>query len=132
VPPLEIVVGVRESLMLLVNSHIFKMAAMLKPNAKYNRRVAIIEGFRAGRLATEVIRFFGYPRSIVYNVMTKYTTLEQSNKVYQRERVTRKNAPRGPPQALISDDPGQSLRKLALIVGVSEPTIRRIAEKPSI
>ena len=89
-PPLEIVVGVRESLMLLVNSHIFKMAAMLKPNAKYNRRVAIIEGFRAGRLATEIIRFFGYPRSIVYNVMTKYTALEQSNKVYQRERVTRK------------------------------------------
>jgi len=131
VPPLEIVVGVRESLMLLVNSHIFKMAAMLKPNAKYNRRVAIIEGFRAGRLATEIIRFFGYPRSIVYNVMTKYTALEQSNKVYQRERVTRKNAPRGLPQALISD-PGQSLRKLTLIVGVSEPKIRRIAEEPSI
>jgi len=31
-------------------------------------------------------------------------------------------------QALISDDPGQLLRKLGSIVGVSEPTMRRIAE----
>ena len=38
-----VVVGVREKLMLLVNSHILKMAAMLKPNAEYNRRAAIIE-----------------------------------------------------------------------------------------
>jgi len=32
-------------------------------------------------------------------------------------------------QALISEDPGQSLQKLASIVDVSEPTIRRIAEE---
>ena len=43
--PSEVIVGVRE--MLLVNSYILKMAAMLKPSAKeYNRRAAIIEGFR--------------------------------------------------------------------------------------
>ena len=55
----EVVVGVRESLMLLVNSHILKIAAMLKPSAKYNRRAAIIESLRAERSATEIIRFFG-------------------------------------------------------------------------
>jgi len=70
--PPEIVVGVRESLMLLVNSHIFKIAAMLKPSAEYNRRAAIIEGLRAGRSATEIILFFGYPKSTVYDVI-KYT-----------------------------------------------------------
>jgi len=32
-------------------------------------------------------------------------------------------------QALILDDSGQSLRKSASIVGVSEPTMRRIAEE---
>jgi len=41
VPPPEVVVGVRESLILLVNNHILKMAAMLKPSAEYNRRAAI-------------------------------------------------------------------------------------------
>jgi len=66
VPPPEIIVGVRESLMRLVNSHILKMTTMLKPSAKYNWKAAIIESFRAGRSATEIIRFFGYPKSIVY------------------------------------------------------------------
>ena len=47
--PSEIVVGVRENLMLLVNSHILKTAARLKSSAKYNRK--IIEGLRAGRSA---------------------------------------------------------------------------------
>ncbi|KYN10864.1 hypothetical protein ALC57_16991, partial [Trachymyrmex cornetzi] len=42
-------------------------------------RAAIIEGLRAGRSATEIIRFFGYPRSTVYDVVAKYTASEQSN-----------------------------------------------------
>jgi len=93
VPPLEIVVDVRESLM-LANSHILKMdVAILKPSAEYNRR-AIIEGFGAGRSATEIIRFFGYPRSIVYDIVAKYTALEQSNEDFSmRGRVIQKNAP---------------------------------------
>ncbi|KYM94846.1 hypothetical protein ALC62_14441 [Cyphomyrmex costatus] len=45
------------------------MAAMLKPSAEYNRRATIIEGLRAGRSATEIIRFFEYPRSTVYDVV---------------------------------------------------------------
>ncbi|EZA58491.1 hypothetical protein X777_01112 [Ooceraea biroi] len=55
------------------------MAAMLKPSAEYNRRAAIIEGLRAGRSATEIIRFFEYPRSTVYDVVANYTASEQSN-----------------------------------------------------
>ena len=136
-PPPEIVIGVQESLMLLVNSHILKMAAMLKPSAEYNRRAAIIEDLRAGRSATEIIRFFGYPRSTVYDVVAKYTALEQSNegssmparKSHSKERTARIPAVVERAQTLISDDPRQSLRKLASIVGVSEPTMRRIAEE---
>jgi len=123
VSPPEVVVGVRENLMLL-NSHILKMAAMLKPSAEYNRRAAIIEGLRAGRLATEIIRFFGYPRSTVYDIVVKYTALEQSNedssmparKSHSKERIARIPAVVERTQALISDDPGQSLQKLASIV----------------
>ena len=43
-------------------SYSSKSAAMLKPNAEYNRRAVIIEGLRAGRSAMEIIRFFGYSR----------------------------------------------------------------------
>jgi len=49
---------------------------MLKPSAEYNRRAAIIEGLRTERSATEIIRFFGYQRSTIYDVVTKYTVLE--------------------------------------------------------
>jgi len=101
------------------------MAAMLKPSAEYNRRALIIEGLRAERSTMEIIQFFGYPRSTIYDVVIKYT-LEQSNEdsVCQRGRVTRKNATL--PQSLkglISDDPGQSLRKLA-IVDIGKSTMR--------
>jgi len=56
--------------MLLVNSHILKMR-MLKLSAEYNRRAAI-EGLRAGPSTTEIIWFFGYSRSTVYDVVAKY------------------------------------------------------------
>jgi len=59
--------------MLLVNNHILKMTAILKLSTKYNRRAMIIEDLRTGRSATEIIRFFGYPRLIVYDVIAKYT-----------------------------------------------------------
>ena len=87
--------------MLLVNIlKILKMVTMLKPSAEYNRRAAIIKGLRARRSATEIIWFFGYPRSIVYDVVAKYTVLEQSNedsnmparKSHTKERTARTNA----------------------------------------
>jgi len=65
--------------MLLVNSHKLKMAAASTPGRKYNRKAAIIEGLRAGRSPTEIIRFFGNPRSTVYDVVAKYSASEQSN-----------------------------------------------------
>jgi len=110
---------------------------MLRTSAEYNRRAAIIESLRAGRSATEIIRFFGYPRSTVYGIMAKYNASEKSGegsanparKTHLRERVSRTAAVVEKAQALISEDPGQSLRKLASALGVSERTMRRIAEE---
>ena len=87
----------------------------------------IIEG--AGRSATKIIRFFEYPRSIVYDKICfrtdqrryQYASKEESLK---KERTARTFAVIERAQALILDDPGQSFRKLASIVGVSEPTMR--------
>jgi len=111
---------------------------MLKPNAEYNRRAAIIEGLRVECSATEIIRFFGYPISTIYDVVVKYMALEQSNESsslparnsYSKERIAR-IAVVEKAQALISDDSEQSLRKLAAIVAidVSESTMHRIAEE---
>ena len=46
---------------------------------EYNRRAAIIEDFRTGRSAMEIIRFFGYPKSIVYDVEYGFRSNEDSN-----------------------------------------------------
>ena len=95
----------------------------------------IIEDLRAGRSAKEIIRFFGYLSPIVYDVVTKYTALEQSTEdssmpvCHSKERIARSSAVVERTQTLILDDPGQSLRKLASIVSVSESTMRRIAEE---
>jgi len=97
----------------------------------------IIEDLRAGRSAKEIIRFFGYLSPIVYDVVTKYTALEQftedssmpERKSHSKERIARSSAVVERTQTLILDDPGQLLRKLASIVSVSESTMHRIAEE---
>ena len=71
--------------------------AALKSSAEYNQKAAIIESFRTGRSATEIIRFLSYPRSTVYDIVAKYTALEQfsegfsmsARKSHSKERTTR-------------------------------------------
>ena len=85
--------------MLLVNNHIHKMAAILKPRVI---EAAIIESLRAARSVTEIIRFFGYPRSTVHDVVVKYTALKQFNEgsseeeSFTRSAFTRKNTAKTP------------------------------------
>ena len=74
-PPSEVVVDVRKN---PFSKQSYSQNAILKPSAEYNRRTTIIEGLRVGCSATEIIRFFGYPRLIIYDVI-KYMALEQSN-----------------------------------------------------
>ena len=68
--------------------------------------------------------------------MTKYTALKQSNEgsKYVSEEESLERMHREEPRSrwkgsLISDDPEQSLQKLASIVDISKPTMRRIAKE---
>jgi len=64
--------------------------------------------------------------------MAKYSASEQSNessstparKSHSKERTTRIPAVIKRTQALISEDPEQSLQKLASVVSINEPTMR--------
>lgn len=66
--------------MFVVSVHNLKMSEQIRSSAEYNRKAAIIEGFRAGRSRTKIIRFFGYPRLTVYDVAAKYLASETSEK----------------------------------------------------
>ena len=113
------------------------MAEQLRLSAEYNRRAAIIESLRAGRSPAEIIEFFKYPRSTVYEVCAKYKASEKLEKGFanpSRKNHLRDKSARTPEvvqrvQELIAEDPGQSFRKLATIVGTSEATMRRIVEE---
>jgi len=64
---------------------------------------------------------------VLQNNQTKVSVRQRGS--HSKERIARTPAIVEKTQTLILEDPGQSLRKLASIVGVSEPTMRRIAEE---
>lgn len=104
---------------------------------EYDRRATVIESLRAGRTPTEIIKFFRYTKSTVYDVAKRYAVSEESEegfstparKVQIREKSTRTSEIIQRAQDMILEDPGTSLRKLASILGVSETIVRRIAEE---
>lgn len=78
-----VAIYILESQKPLVNSDNLRIASMMKLHrsnimAEYNRRAAIIEGIRAGRLPAKIIRFFGYPRPTSYDVVARYNTSEET------------------------------------------------------
>jgi len=131
VPPLDVVVGIQESLMFLVNSHILKMAAMLESS------VSIIEESSHWTLSNGNNSVFWIPDinrlwrcNKIYGFRTVQRRFQYASEKESLERTHREDpAVVERAQALISDDPGQSLRKLASIVGVSELTMRQIVKE---
>ncbi|VDL74394.1 unnamed protein product [Nippostrongylus brasiliensis] len=79
---------------------------MLPTSAEYNRRAAIIEGVRAELPAAEIMRFFLYSKSTVYDVGARYKASEEGT----AEAVEWA-------QELILEIPGQSQTKLATVLG---------------
>jgi len=73
------------------------MADSLRSRSEYDRRAAVIEGVRAGRTPIEIIKFFGYPKSTVYDIVQRYAASEESEegsytparKIHVREKATR-------------------------------------------
>lgn len=118
--------------MVVLSENNLKMSEQIRSSAEYNRRAAIIEGLRAGRSQTEIIRFFGYPRSTVYDVAAKYFDSEMTEmgsanptrKSHSKEKSVRTPAMIQRAQELIYEDPGLSLANLAKTMGVSKTAMR--------
>ena len=109
--------------------------AMLKPSVEYNRKAVIIEGLHWA-LSNRNNSVFWIPEIIRLWRCGKINGFRTVQWVCQRqyaseEECTARTRPTvvERAQAVILDDPEQLLRKLASIVGVSEPTMRRIVEE---
>ncbi|XP_018311841.1 uncharacterized protein [Mycetomoellerius zeteki] len=113
------------------------MAESFRKTSEYNRRTAVIKGVRAERTPSEIVKFFGYPRSTVYDIVQRYAASEESEegsctparKIHVREKaiLTPELVKRA--QDLISKDSRVSLAKLAAILGMSDTTVRRIVQE---
>lgn len=96
------------------------------------RRAAVLEGLRAGRTATEVIAFFGYSKSFVYNIRKDYEAAPDKDQVTaERKPHKRRSDSKRSEDFLeelktnIAEDPGQSMRHLAQKMDVASSTIHR-------
>ncbi|KAG8238068.1 hypothetical protein J437_LFUL016421 [Ladona fulva] len=88
----------------------------------------------SGHPTIEIIQFFGYPRSTIYNNVYSFRTVQQrlhapARKSDWRDCTVRTMVVIGRAQSPISEDPVQSLQQLPLTVGVSEPTMLRITKE---
>jgi inhibitor of nuclear factor kappa-B kinase subunit alpha len=112
--------------------------ADIKSTAEYDRRAAIIEGLRAGRSRQEIIQFFNYPKSTVYDVAKAFNDAEEtedgSGSASRKRHASGAQKLRDSTflerlQALIDEDPGCSMRNMADKLDVSECTIRRAVKE---
>ena len=96
------------------------------------RRAAVLEGLRAGRTAREIIAFFGYSKSFVYNIRKDYeSSTDKENVTAERKTHKRRSDSRRNEEFLaevkttINEDPGKSMRHLAEEMNVGRSTIHR-------
>ncbi|KYM95241.1 hypothetical protein ALC62_14152 [Cyphomyrmex costatus] len=54
------------------------MAELVKKCPEYNRRAAIVKSLRAGCTVPEMVKFFGYSKSTVYDIAHRYVASEGS------------------------------------------------------
>ena len=101
--------------------------------SEYDCCAAIIVALQAGRSPGEIISFLKLPKSTVYDVAKRFKESEGTEEgsgtaaMSPHDRSATKKRTRGfldSLQSLIDDDPGTSMRKLAVRLRVSEFCIR--------
>jgi transposase len=105
---------------------------------EYDRRAAVIESLRAGHSVSEILKFFPYRKSTVFDIAKAYYEAEGqdegSGSAQRQQHAPRSDRVRNQQflealQSLIEDDPGCSMRNLAKKLNVSDGTIRNAVYK---
>lgn len=95
---------------------------------EYDRRVAVVESLRAGHSVPEIIKWFGFPKSTVYDIAKRFNDGAES--VERKEKTAHKpirnKAFISRVQKSINKNPSTSIRKLSKDMNVSHYTMRRV------
>ena len=100
---------------------------------EYQRRSAIIVCLRAGRSPGDIAAFTKLPRATVYRIASQFRSAEEAEedsgtparKTHSRDRTARSEDMILALHAMIDEDPGVPMRRLAMSLQVGEATIRR-------
>ena len=84
------------------------------------RRAAVLESLRVGRTASEIISFFGYGKSFVYNIRKDFETAEDKNDVTAERKPHKRQSDSkrsdeflADMKATIDEDPSKTMGQLA-------------------
>ncbi len=106
-------------------------------SSEFERRAAIIVALRAGHTPPEIADFLKLPKSTVGDVARRFFAAEESEegsgcperKKHVRERLVRSSDMIERLQAMVQEDPGMSMRKMAAILQVNESTVRKLVHE---
>ena len=105
-------------------------------SSEYDRRAAVVESLHAGHKAKEIIEWFEYPKTMVYDLAKAYEASDEKEN-FRPERKTykkRSGAIRTPEFVadiveIVKENPSKSIRKIAKEMGTSRRTIGRTAKE---
>ena len=105
-------------------------------SSEYDRRAAVDESLHAGHKAKEIIEWFKYPKTMVYNLAKAYEA-SGDRENFRPERKTHKKRSgtiRTPEFVadvveIVKENPSKSIRKIAKEMGSSRRTIGRTVKE---
>ena len=98
---------------------------------EYDRRATVVESLCARHSVQQIIKWFGYPKSTVYDITKRFNDGVDSTdcKEYARKRSVRNQDFIIRLQKIISDDRNISIRKLNKLMGVIPDTMRKAIQE---
>ena len=96
-------------------------------SGELEQRAAVLEGLRTEKSAVEIISFFGYGKSFVYNIRKEFETASDKNVLTAERKIHSKRSEEFmfEVKATIDEDPSKSVRQLAKEMNVRKSTIHR-------
>ena len=99
---------------------------------EYNRRAAIIESLRAGHSAKDIIKWFNYPKTVVYDIKTAWDAATNKDEFTAERKPHRKRSDAVRTAKFVTSvpkkvkcDPSVSMSEIAQDLKVSKATIHR-------
>ena len=104
-------------------------------SSEYDRRAAVVESLRAGHKAKDIIEWFKYPKTMVYDLAKAYDSSKEKDfftperKCHKKRTDTIKTPEfvQGVAE-VVKEDPTKSMGKIAAEVGASRRTVERVVK----